>query len=85
MIASLNITNKLAGDNLKLTKSRAQELLDIWCEDGYYLDMDGMLVFGPRTQGEFGQFLKTNYPDIVCSCSLCKVIIFKVNICLFPQ
>lgn len=78
-ITALNITNTLGVQDLKMTKTRAQELLEIWCDEGYYLDIDGMLVFGPRMQAEFGQFLKANFPDIVFACSLCKVPIFKVR------
>lgn len=80
-ITALNLTNALETSTAKLTKTRAQELIEIWCDEGYFIDADEVLAFGPKTQAEFGHFLKTSFPNEVYVCSLCKLPIFKVSFC----
>lgn len=55
----------------KLTKQRAQELTDSWINAGYLLDFEDAIHLGPRTIGEFKDYIILKHRDHVPMCGLC--------------
>lgn len=76
----LNLASLIAApNNRRITKQRAQELIDIWCQAGYFIEMENnMLHFGPRTIGEFANYLSMKYKEHIHICSLCLKPTFNV-------
>lgn len=75
-IVCLNLTSQIQGK--PLSKVRAEELLEEWEKQGYFVQLDGMWYFGPKTIGEFDRYLLSNYPDEIQRCKLCKESVFYV-------
>lgn len=63
-----------------LSKERIQELEDIWVSQGYFLELDDKIYFGPRTMLEYGKYLKNNFSDVINDCVLCNNIVFWVRV-----
>lgn len=82
MIHFLNMSASVQSTSLptkKLTKKRAEELLDYWCSCCYFVKTDEDLMhFGPRTIGEFSDYLRTKYTNYICICLLCNKVTFQV-------
>lgn len=68
-----------ATNSKKITKQRAQVLIDEWCENGYFVEINDRFYFGPRTIGEFGNQFRTTHPDFIHVCFLCNQISFQVS------
>jgi non-structural maintenance of chromosomes element 1 len=78
----INLTSKIPKlkTNMKMmSKARAEELLSEWMLSGYFLEQDNDIFFGPRMLSEFGVYLKTNFPENIVACHLCKNVIFAVS------
>lgn len=73
-------TNVVSGGHKKLTKQRAQDLMDDWISTGYFVEQLEMIHFGPRAIGEFQDYLRLKYKERICICALCAQPTFKVNI-----
>jgi hypothetical protein len=71
---------KLKANMKVLHKTRAEELLAEWIRTGYFVVNGNDIYFGPRMLSEFGNFLKTNFPDNVVACQLCKNVVFVVRL-----
>jgi non-structural maintenance of chromosomes element 1 len=81
-MSCVNLTSKIPKlkVNMKiLQKTRAEELLTEWTRTGYFLLSDHEIYFGPRMLSEFGNFLKTNFPDNIVACQLCKNVVLAVS------
>lgn len=72
-------TNVVSTGHKKLTKQRAQELMDDWVSTGYFVEQFDMIHFGPRAIGEFQDYLRLRYKERICICALCVQPTFKVN------
>lgn len=75
----LNKAVQASSNNKKLSKQRAQELIDEWCSVGYFVDLDDVIHFGPRMIGEFSDYLRLKFRDHIRICCLCNQPTFKVN------
>lgn len=65
----------------KITKQRAEELLDEWCTAGYFFITGGdSVTLGPRGIGEFRDTMRTKFGDFILSCRLCNAIVLTVMI-----
>lgn len=64
----------------KITKNRAEELLDEWKMSGYLLffEENSLITLGPKAMAEFRETLRTKFPDFVHNCHLCSEITLKV-------
>ncbi|XP_017482011.1 PREDICTED: non-structural maintenance of chromosomes element 1 homolog [Rhagoletis zephyria] len=58
-----------------LPKTRIQFLVKKWTDQGYFLEMDDKIYFGPRMLVEYASHLKTHYSDYIKDCPLCKKIV----------
>lgn len=86
MIRAVNLSTPFAASQAtskKISKARAQELIDEWKTVGYFISDDDVLSLGPRTIAEFGETLRNKFPDYVWGCHLCKQISTKVHECFF--
>lgn len=77
-IVCLNLTSEIH-QGKQLNKMRAEELLEQWERFGYFVLLDGMWHFGPKTAGEFDRYLTANYSDHIQHCKLCKESVFYVS------
>uniref|UniRef100_A0A8D8ALZ2 Non-structural maintenance of chromosomes element 1 homolog n=2 Tax=Culex pipiens TaxID=7175 RepID=A0A8D8ALZ2_CULPI len=69
--------SELITDKPRLSKVRAEELLDEWTRAGYfYPESNGTWILGVRTVAEFGQFLREKFEDKIHVCLLCKEATF---------
>lgn len=73
-------THVVSTGHKKLTKQRAQELMDDWITTGYFVELNDMVHFGPRAIGEFKDYLRLKYKESICICALCLQPTFKVHI-----
>lgn len=64
----------------KITKQRAEELLDEWVLSGYLLliSENALLTLGPKAIAEFRDTLRTKFPNHIQNCHLCNEIVLKV-------
>lgn len=64
----------------KITKQRAEELLDEWVANGYFLLLhdDEIIILGPRSIAEFRDVLRTKFTDFIQICYICSEITMKV-------
>lgn len=79
MISSLeflNLTSNVRGKSL--TKTRAEVLLQKWCNDGYLVELTSNIHFGPRALAEFSNYLGTHFPEHITTCTLCNTTVFGV-------
>lgn len=56
-------------------KVRMQSLVDLWTAMGYFLESNDNLYLGPRSILEFEFYLRTNFPDTIKECALCKQLV----------
>ncbi|XP_037945341.1 non-structural maintenance of chromosomes element 1 homolog [Teleopsis dalmanni] len=70
------ITNTLPATQHKMTKDRMQELLNIWIEQGYFVEIGDNVFFGVKMLVEYGAHIKSNFPEHVKECTLCKKIVW---------
>lgn len=75
-LAFLNLTANVKGKSL--TQSRAEVLLQKWCNDGYLAELASYILFGPRALAEFSNYLSTHFPDHLTTCTLCNTTVFGV-------
>lgn len=76
-IEVINLTSKLPGKGI--TKNRAQQLLDRFIMNGYFFKQNSKIYFGPKMITEFKDYLLSQFPDNINSCSLCKGIAIWVR------
>lgn len=63
----------------KITKQRAEDLLEEFAMSGYiFLTAGGSVTLGPRAIGEFRDVLRTKFGDHIQSCRLCNEIVLQV-------
>lgn len=86
-LSSSTVTSSQAARTKKVTKQRAQDLLEEWVSRGYFVNANERIQLGPRSIGEFGEVLSTEYAEYVKKCYLCKNVSFKVcfNIYLYAR
>lgn len=77
-LLNLCATVTLPNTTKKITKQRAQNLIEDWCQSGYFIDINDKIHLGPRTIGEFGSQFRAKFPDYINSCFLCSQPTFKV-------
>lgn len=63
----------------KLTKQRAEELIDEWSIAGYFMTINEAITLGPKGVGEFRDTFRTKFPDYIQSCQLCNEIALQVQ------
>ncbi|XP_055533382.1 non-structural maintenance of chromosomes element 1 homolog [Wyeomyia smithii] len=73
-IVCLNLTTNIVGKSV--SKMRAEELLEEWEKLGYFVQLDGMWCFGPRSTTEFGWYLNQNHGEQMHKCKLCSELVF---------
>lgn len=66
----------------KITKQRAEDLLEEWSTVGYFINFNGNIVLGPRAIGEYRETFQTKFNDYIHSCKLCNEIALQVTILL---
>ncbi|XP_055626179.1 non-structural maintenance of chromosomes element 1 homolog isoform X2 [Toxorhynchites rutilus septentrionalis] len=76
-IVCLNLTAEITGKTI--TKVRAEELLDEWEKLGYFVQMDEMWYFGPKTVAEFDRYLSAHFAEHMHKCLLCNEMDFYVR------
>lgn len=75
-------TSQSQSTTKKVTKQRAEELLDEWSIAGYFMTINEALTLGPRSIGEFRDTFRTKFPDFIQSCQLCNEIALQVHTCM---
>ncbi|XP_067619632.1 non-structural maintenance of chromosomes element 1 homolog isoform X2 [Eurosta solidaginis] len=70
-----NLQNLPATAKKQLTKTRIQNLVRKWSLQGYFLEIEDKIYFGPRMIVEYARHLKTYYSDHVKDCPLCKKVV----------
>lgn len=86
MIRAINLSTPFAASQAtskKISKTRAQELIEEWKTVGYFISDDDVVSLGPRTIAEYGETLRSKFPDYVWGCHLCKQICTKVRFIFF--
>lgn len=63
----------------KVTKQRAEELIEEWTAAGYFMALNDMVTLGPRGIGEFRETFRTKFTDYIQCCQLCSEIALQVN------
>lgn len=65
----------------KVTKQRAEDLLEEWLLAGYLMAMENgeILTLGPKTIAEFSDTLLTKFGDYIHNCHLCNKLALKVS------
>ncbi|TMW46049.1 hypothetical protein DOY81_008864 [Sarcophaga bullata] len=59
-----------------LSKERIQDLENLWVSQGYFLPVEDKIYFGPRTMLEYGNYLKSNFSNLMNDCKLCNKIVY---------
>lgn len=67
----------------KLTKQRAEEILDEWSAAGYFITVNENLTLGPMGIGEYRETFRTKFNDYIQSCKLCNEITLQVTVASF--
>lgn len=78
-MTAINLTNSVAARGV--SKQRAEHLLTVWSAQGYLVNCDGRLYFGPRSVLEFGRQLQAQHPEHLHNCPLCQVPVFRTVRC----
>ncbi|KAH8305395.1 hypothetical protein KR018_001766 [Drosophila ironensis] len=68
-----------------MKKNRMQQLVQRWCQMGYFLELDDNVYLGPRSLVELSFYLTTNHGDLIKNCTLCKCLVMwdiKCSTCL---
>lgn len=63
----------------KISKQRAEELLDEWMAAGYLMSIGDSITLGPRGVGEYRNTFQTKFSDYILSCRLCNEITLQVR------
>lgn len=81
--ASHQQSSQSGASTKKITKQRAEELLDEWVSSGYLLLLseNALITLGPKALAEFRDTLRTKFPDFIQNCHLCNDIVLKVCVC----
>lgn len=58
-----------------LKKTRMQQLLQKWCNMGYFQEIDESIYLGPRSLVELSFYLSSNHSDYIKNCTLCKGLV----------
>lgn len=76
-------TSSASTSSKKVTKQRAEELLDEWVASGYLLLLndDAVVTLGPKAIAEFRDTLRTKFPDFITNCHLCNDIVMRPLMC----
>lgn len=69
----------------KITKQRAEELLDEWTQSGYFFTTGDILTLGPKALAEFRDTMRTKFPDDIQNCHLCSEIAMQVCFCVITH
>lgn len=89
MMAALHLCGEAKPQNAptqstskKITKQRAEDLVDDWMAAGYFFLMndDTAITLGPKALAEFRDTLRTKFPDDIQNCHLCSEITMKVRL-----
>ncbi|XP_031625660.1 non-structural maintenance of chromosomes element 1 homolog [Contarinia nasturtii] len=65
----------------KITKQRAEELLDEWENIGYFMATGDIITLGPRAIGEFRDTYRTKFGDFIQCCFLCNGLVLQPKFC----
>lgn len=71
MTEILNLLPGGTANQKKVTKQRAQDLMEQWMAGGYFVELDDYVHFGPRTIGEFRDYFVVKHRDNIPRCGLC--------------
>lgn len=63
----------------KVSRKRAEDLIEKWVQENYLLATSENISIGPRSIGEFGDTLYLKFTDDLVKCYLCKQLVFKVR------
>lgn len=65
----------------KVSKQRAEELLEEWLHAGYFMAMENgeVLTLGPKAVAEFSDTLLTKFGDFIQNCHLCNKLALRVS------
>ncbi|CAD6992323.1 unnamed protein product [Ceratitis capitata] len=58
-----------------LPKMHIQDLIKKWIDQGYFIEKDDKIYFGPRMLVEYANHLKTHFSEYIKDCSLCKNVV----------
>lgn len=67
----------------KVTKQRAEELLEEWSAVGYFMMIGDFITLGPRCIGEFRETFRMKFNNFIHSCHLCSEITLQVRMSTF--
>ncbi|XP_014085818.2 non-structural maintenance of chromosomes element 1 homolog [Bactrocera oleae] len=70
-----NLPNLPQNVKKDLTKTRVQDLITKWTRQGYFVEKDDKIFFGPRMLVEYAFHLKTHFSDYIKDCPLCKNVV----------
>lgn len=74
-----NLSSSVKGK--PFTKNYGQQLIKQWINQGYFVENENENIYwGPRMIVEFGNYLKTQFPDVVQDCFLCSQIVLWVRV-----
>ncbi|CAD6992324.1 unnamed protein product [Ceratitis capitata] len=62
-----------------LPKMHIQDLIKKWIDQGYFIEKDDKIYFGPRMLVEYANHLKTHFSEYIKDCSLCKNVVLWVS------
>lgn len=62
----------------KVSKQRAEELVDEWAAAGYLITVGDSITLGPRGIAEYRDTFRTKFGDYMHSCRLCNEIALQV-------
>ncbi|XP_055315926.1 non-structural maintenance of chromosomes element 1 homolog [Sitodiplosis mosellana] len=65
----------------KVTKQRAEDLLEEWIEAGYFMNRGDLITLGPRGIGEYRDTFRTKFGDYIQCCRLCSEIALQPHFC----
>lgn len=63
----------------RVTKQRAEELLEEWENMGYFMTTNENITLGPRCIGEFRDTFRSKFGDYIQSCQLCNELVLQVR------
>lgn len=69
----------------KITKQRAEELIDEWTAAGYFMTLNDLITLGPRGIGEFRDTFRTKFEDYIQCCRLCNEIALQVTCFVYSE
>lgn len=79
----LNLTTQVHGamQHKRVTKQRAEQLITDWVNNGYLLELEDEIQYGPRTIAEFRDYFVLKHAERIPSCKLCNQATFSGQAC----